>query len=225
MVDRQRGRAIETSKPRHSSEDSASGTVRFFRRKCVGNGYSTAQRVAITARGALRNETYSRRFYGLRFFPPTTCVSLLRKKSSTGRRRSSLTADHTSGRAGGSSGGDGLGAGGFGEENEEEECWHELKDEDGSGLKGGGDGVAEAARPVFFARKMLSVILWCPTTSESELKQIGLLSHREIRHAGQRPCSREILILVVASCSIDCLNITAGLTAERSGQRKISRFV
>ncbi|CAM9130757.1 unnamed protein product [Scytosiphon promiscuus] len=55
-----------------------------------------------------------------------------RKKSSTGRRRSSLTADRTSGRAAGSIDGDGVGGGGFGEESEGEECWHELKDEDGS---------------------------------------------------------------------------------------------
>eukprot|EP00903_Cladosiphon_okamuranus_P014500 g13450.t1 len=65
-----------------------------------------------------------------------------RKKSSTGRRRSSVAADRTSGgldrdgsaSAGGIEGGDQAGDGGgvFGEDGDEGECWHELKDEDGS---------------------------------------------------------------------------------------------
>eukprot|EP00752_Nemacystus_decipiens_P007825 g6990.t1 len=65
-----------------------------------------------------------------------------RGRSSTGRRRSSVTAGRTSeGLEGGGSasvegaeGGDGAGDGGgvFGEDGEEGECWHELKDEDGS---------------------------------------------------------------------------------------------
>lgn len=65
-----------------------------------------------------------------------------RKKSSMGRRRSTVTADRASGgldgggsaSAAGAEGGDSAGDGGvFGDDGEEGECWHELKDEDGSG--------------------------------------------------------------------------------------------
>lgn len=65
-----------------------------------------------------------------------------RKKSSTGRRRSSVTAGRVSGGLDGSGSSPAAGAEGpastgdagvFGEDGEEGECWHELKDEDGSG--------------------------------------------------------------------------------------------